>query len=210
MVPNNTSNVQISSAPAQAPPLPGQPFGGFQPPAAPGALRLAERLGDVSALDTPAKALSAIAGALPARLRDALSGRSWLGHPLHPAATDVPIGAWMSASILDLLGGDRSARAADGLVAIGAASALPTAASGLVEWSEIQEPRTRRIGVVHAAANNIALGLYVSSLAARLQGRRSRGVLFALGGLAVMSIGGFLGGHLAYGHGIGVAPEATR
>jgi hypothetical protein len=58
--------------------------------------------------------------------------------------------------------------------------------------------------VVHALANNLTLGVYIASLVARVQGRRGRGVMLALGGLGGLVAGGYLGGHLAYGLGVGV------
>jgi uncharacterized membrane protein len=174
-------------------------------------VRFADRLAALELLDTPATALSAVADRLipEGPVRRILRG-SWLGHPFHPAATDVPIGAWLSASVLDLLGGERSHRAADGLVAFGVATALPTAASGLSDWSEIERAGPRRVGVVHALANSTALGLYGASLVARIRGDRPRGVLLGLAGLSAVSAGGFLGGHLAYGEAVGVSQEAVE
>ncbi|HZO34158.1 MAG TPA: hypothetical protein VFB17_03680, partial [Gaiellaceae bacterium] len=48
-------------------------------------------------------------------LKDVLSG-SWLGHPLHPPLTDVVIGAWTSALLLDVFSGEPGQAAADRLV----------------------------------------------------------------------------------------------
>ena len=45
----------------------------------------------------------------PQGLRDLLHG-TWLGHPLHPVLVQVPVGAFMSAAVLDLLPGGRSRR----------------------------------------------------------------------------------------------------
>src|ERR671927_1119992 len=159
--------------------------------------RIANKLGEMRLLDQPAKALAAVSRlALPeGGLKDFLRGK-WMGHPFHPAATDVPIGAWTSASVLDLVGGKHAQPAADILVAVGIAAAVPTAASGLADWSAIEQPEAKRVGVVHGLANNVTLGVYIASLAARLQGRRSRGVLLALAGLGGLSAGGYLGGHL--------------
>ncbi|MDP8970018.1 MAG: hypothetical protein M3N52_05900, partial [Actinomycetota bacterium] len=39
-------------------------------------------------------------------VKDALSG-TWMGHPAHPMLTDVTIGAWISAGLLDVVGGER-------------------------------------------------------------------------------------------------------
>jgi uncharacterized membrane protein len=90
-------------------------------------------------------------------VRNVLSGTA-IGHPLHPILTDLPIGAWSMATLLDILGGPASAPAADILVSVGIAAAVPTAAAGLNDWSDT-EGKSRRTGLVHAAANSTALCL---------------------------------------------------
>jgi nitrite reductase/ring-hydroxylating ferredoxin subunit/uncharacterized membrane protein len=142
-----------------------------------------------------------------------LSGTA-LGHPLHPPLTDVVIGAWTSALALDWLGGERSEPAADGLVALGVLSALPTAAAGLNDWATLDKP-TQRLGLVHATTNVVATGLFGTSWLARRAGRRFLGKLLALAGYGTVSVGAFLGGHLSFRAGVGVdhtafleAPEA--
>ncbi|ROT33812.1 Rieske (2Fe-2S) protein [Micromonospora sp. HM5-17] len=130
----------------------------------------------------------------PQRVRDVLHG-VWLGHPLHPALVQVPLGAWISAAVLDLLPGQR--RAATTLVAIGTASALPAAVAGANDWAALAREQ-RRVGLVHAAANAVGLLCYAGSLAARLTGRHGIGRSLGFAGLAAAGGGGFLGGHLAY------------
>lgn len=126
--------------------------------------------------------------------RDALHGR-WLGHPLHPILVQVPVGAWTSAALLDLLPGRR--RSAGVLVALGLAGAGPAAAAGWVDWAELHRDQ-QRVGFVHAVANATAVVLYTGSLSARLRGRSLRGKWLGFLGLTVASAGGALGGHLAY------------
>src|SRR5689334_12168276 len=63
-------------------------------------------------------------------IKDLLNG-VWLGHPLHPMLTDVPVGAWTMTQFLDLvsmaLGDDEGLdRAADLTLAAGLAAAVPT------------------------------------------------------------------------------------
>lgn len=128
------------------------------------------------------------------RLRDLLHG-VWLGHPLHPMLVQVPIGAFASAAVLDLLPGHE--RSADVLVATGVAAAVPAAAAGLVDWSEMHEQQ-QRVGLVHATANGVALLCYAGSLGARASGRRATGRALGFLGLGVVGLSGFLGGHLAY------------
>jgi nitrite reductase/ring-hydroxylating ferredoxin subunit/uncharacterized membrane protein len=176
-------------------------------PAKPDLHRLANSLGEVEALDAVAEPLSdAVRKAVPAGpVKDALAG-TWLGHAVHPLLTDVTIAAWTSSLILDVIGGADARGASDRLLAVGIASAGPTAASGLVDWADTTalSDEVRRIGTVHAAANVCALLLYSASYAARKRGRRGRGVLLGLAGAGVLSVGGHLGGHLAYEKGVGV------
>ncbi|MCU1458591.1 MAG: iron-sulfur protein [Actinomycetia bacterium] len=129
-------------------------------------------------------------------VRDALQG-TWLGHPLHPMLTDVVIGAWTSSFLLDFVGGHRSRRASERLLAVGILAAVPTVASGLADWSTLQR-RDQRVGLVHAASNAAATGTYFLSYRARRKGHHLRGVAWGVVGATVASVGGYLGGHLAY------------
>ena len=143
---------------------------------------------------------------LPAgKVKDAISGVP-LGHALHPLLTDVVIGSFVSATMLDLLGGDRDGTAARRLIAVGIASYPPTALTGASDYadSELFGPEIRRTGVAHALANSMALGLYGASYLARRKGRHGRGKLLGLLGAGALGVGGQLGGHMSYRQGIGV------
>jgi nitrite reductase/ring-hydroxylating ferredoxin subunit/uncharacterized membrane protein len=133
-------------------------------------------------------------------LRDLLHG-VWLGHPLHPVLVQVPVGAFLSAAVLDLLPGRRGA--ATTLIAVGTASSVPAAAAGLTDWASLTREQ-RRVGLVHATSNTLALGLYAASLAARLRGKHGAGRAFAYAGLSAAGAGAYLGGHLSYQQGAGV------
>jgi nitrite reductase/ring-hydroxylating ferredoxin subunit/uncharacterized membrane protein len=154
------------------------------------------RIERAEALDGPVAAVKkAVDGALPTpEVRDALHG-VWLGHPLHPAMIVVPLGSWISASVLDFLPGTR--RAARALVGLGVLGAVPTAAAGAADWADLH-PQQQRTGLLHAAANIVALGLQVASWRARRGGRRARGATLSLAALSVGGLGAYLGGHLAY------------
>jgi nitrite reductase/ring-hydroxylating ferredoxin subunit/uncharacterized membrane protein len=170
--------------------------------------RLLERLEQASELDATAKRIQAgVATAIgEGAVRDALSG-TWLGHPAHPMFTDLPIGFWTSAFVLDLVGGHRSRDAAELLVALGVLSALPTAATGAADWSDtIGGPR--RVGVAHAVANSSAIGLYAWSWRARRRDHYATGVALGMLGATAATVGGFLGGHLLSRRGIGVDATA--
>jgi uncharacterized membrane protein len=119
----------------------------------------------------------------------------WLGHALHPALTDLPLGVWTAASVLDLFAGVESRPAARRLVGIGLLSAAPTAVTGWAEWSRTS-PSAQRVGLVHAGLNVAALGLYAGSWAARRSARHRAGAALALLGAATTTAAGYLGGHL--------------
>lgn len=143
-------------------------------------------------------------------LKDVLSGAP-LGHPLHPVMTDVVIGCFSSANILDLVAGEGSERSARVLIAAGLAAAGPTVASGWSDWADSNvDPEVRRIGIVHALANATGTVLYGASLRARIGGRRGTGRLLGLAGASVLGLGGYLGGHLTYAKAVGVNGSALR
>lgn len=165
---------------------------------------LGDRIEAAAAVDRLARPLHRVVSTvLPnGEVKDALRG-VWLGHPVHPLLTDVAIGFWTSSWVLDLVGGRRARPTADLFVALGVVAALPTAASGWADWSELDQP-AQRTGAVHALANATATALYGASFVARRRGRRGRGVALGMAGAAAATVGGFLGGHLVFRQAAGV------
>lgn len=139
----------------------------------------------------------------PGRLKDVLSG-TWQGHPAHPMLTDVPIGAWTSAFVLDLLGGEKRSAAADSLIGIGILAALPTAVTGLSDLADVEDRPRRNIGAAHALGNVTGLTLYSAAYVLRKSGRRKAGVALSMAAAVAMSGAGYLGGHLSFRKGVGV------
>jgi nitrite reductase/ring-hydroxylating ferredoxin subunit/uncharacterized membrane protein len=180
-------------------------------PSEPRVHTLLERLESARVLDGPTEKLAkAVRSSVPpGAVKDALSGKP-LGHALHPLLTDVVIGSWTSATVLDLVGGSKARPAAERLIGVGILAALPTVASGATDWADttVKSPPVRRLGAVHAALNAGALALYGASLAARRSGRQARGALLGLAGAGVLGASGHLGGHLSYVRGVGVAETA--
>lgn len=160
-------------------------------------------------LDAPAARLAhAVDAVVPPGAAEVLRGR-WAGHTIHPILTDIPIGAWTGANILDLVGGRRARPIATGFMALGLVSAVPAAASGLAEWRSAGGA-TRRVGLVHAALNGASLCIYAGSLVARVRGRHGTGTVLGLAGTTVATAAGYLGGHLATVHRFGtVDPSIT-
>ncbi len=157
-----------------------------------GAMQLISRLEQDSRLDKLVAAGQRAARLIrPGKVRDGLHG-VWLGHPVHPVLVQAPVGAWLSAGLLDLSGGDQ--KAVRRLVGAGLAAAVPAAVAGAADWSE-QHEQQMRVGVVHAAGNLTAMALYGASLLAR--GPRLGRVL-RLGGLAAVAASGLAGGHISF------------
>jgi nitrite reductase/ring-hydroxylating ferredoxin subunit len=136
-------------------------------------------------------------------LMDLLHGR-WLGHALHPALSDVPLGMWTSVPLLDLIGDETGAMM---LTAAGCLASGATAATGTADWS-VTYGRDRRLALVHGLANTAVLGLQLGSLAARLRGRTGRGRLLSVAGLAAGAAAAYLGGELVLGRALTVDHDA--
>jgi nitrite reductase/ring-hydroxylating ferredoxin subunit len=156
------------------------------------------RIERAQALDKPVMAVRAVVKKVLGNrtIKDALHG-VWLGHPLHPGAAQFTAGTLLSASMLDAIGtpvgGGRPPSSF--LIATGLATAPLTAAAGWADWAESHEDQMR-VGLVHAAANGVALSLYAAALVVRRRGGRGR--LLSLAGGTVAGVAALLGGHLGY------------
>jgi nitrite reductase/ring-hydroxylating ferredoxin subunit/uncharacterized membrane protein len=142
----------------------------------------------------------------PGPVEDALSGTP-LGHPAHPAVVAVPIGAWVTTNVLDLV--DPSSETTSIVQGVGILAALPAAATGASDWLSTAGPE-RRVGLIHSAANYAGLSLHVASWVARRHGRANKARLLGLAGTSVVAFAGWLGGHLAYALGVGVDTTAFQ
>jgi nitrite reductase/ring-hydroxylating ferredoxin subunit/uncharacterized membrane protein len=132
-------------------------------------------------------------------VRDFLHGK-WLGHPLHSALTDVPVGAWTAALVLDAVGDP----AADTAIKVGLAGAGAAALAGLTDW-HATDGSARRIGLAHGLLNIAATSLYTASAIKRARRERSTGRALSLAGFAVAMASAYLGGKLVYSKQIGVS-----
>jgi nitrite reductase/ring-hydroxylating ferredoxin subunit/uncharacterized membrane protein len=162
-------------------------------------------------LSEAVRALFSNAGPAGQTAKNALHG-VWLGHPLHPVLTDVPIGAWTTALALDAreaATGDRAyGRAADFAVGVGLVAAVGAAITGLNDWSET-DGRARRLGLLHGLLNVTATALVATSYAARRSGARSAGRASTVAGYGVALAAAYLGGNLVYRERIGVTHAAV-
>lgn len=131
----------------------------------------------------------------------------FLGHPLHPALVAVPIGAWSSAAVFDLL--FRRPDTARRLLGVGLAATPPTLLTGWSDWSRCTTVQ-RRVGLIHAMTNAAGIALTAASFRHRRCAPEfsASAVVLSLAGLGLIGVGGTLGGHLAYVLGAGVSPDA--
>lgn len=139
---------------------------------------------------------------------------TWLGHPLHPVITDIPLGAWTLAILFDVIwlikGTHGWVSAADVTVAIGLLAAIGAAITGYTDWNETFD-RERRVGLAHGLLNTTAIVFYLVSLIIRLSGSgRVIAIILALVGYAFLTSAAFLGGELVFSIGTGVNHHAFQ
>jgi uncharacterized membrane protein len=175
-----------------------------------GLLGLVESLEQRRSLDRLAERMRPVAGSLREGRRGEVLRGEPIGHAMHPMLTDLPLGCFLSAHLLDLFGGRRGRRSAQRLIGMGLVAVPPTVAAGMADWGGITDPRARRVGVVHAAANAVAALFYLRSWRWRRKGRHLRGMTWGFAGGGAALLGGYLGGHLSFGKGIGVGPRGSE
>ena len=168
------------------------------------AVQLVERVEHDTRLDRLVDKLAPLARRIANGPQAPLLRGEPLGHALHPMLTDLPIGFFTSSFLLDLVGGRRGRHASQTLIGVGLISLVPTAAAGLVDWDSLPDTPRRRAGAVHAACNGAAGLLYLWSWWQRHRDHHVRGIGLGLAGATLASVGGFLGGHLAFAQQAGV------
>lgn len=162
-------------------------------------MSIPEKLERAEALDRPAGAArDAVQSLLTNRtVKDALHG-VWLGHALHPALAQFTLGSFLSASLLDAVGG--RPRESNTLIAAGLVGTLPTVAAGWADYADGHEEQ-QRVGIVHAALNGAAVACYAGALVSRTRGGHGR--MLTAAGAALSGFSAYLGGHLAYRQALG-------
>ena len=145
----------------------------------------------------------------PRRLKSLLNG-TWLGHPLHPVMTDVPVTAWMLTAVFDVIWliahPTWAAYGAFVTVIVGLFGALGAIVTGLTDWSDTYGAE-RRVGLNHALFNACATILYLVSFILRLLAGPGDGlaaVVLGFVGLASLLYAAYLGGDMVFTKGTGV------
>lgn len=154
--------------------------------------------------------VTAVVNPLYERHRDNIAvelmhGGRWAGHSVHAALSDLPIGFYAGAMVLDTLGKDVGGRGrldpAATLSAAGIAAAAVTAVTGVTDWT-VSDGEDRRVGLLHGLLNGAATVLQAASLTARLGGRRRPAQALGAASMAVTAAAGYLGGHLVQGRAV--------
>lgn len=131
----------------------------------------------------------------------------WLGHPLHPMVTDVPLGAWTTAAVLDTLelcGSKQYKPGADAAISIGLVGAAGAAVTGLTDWTGTTEIE-RKAGLAHAILNISATALYLTSfLLRKRKNSRKTAISLSMLGYCITTASAYIGGNLVYNQQMGV------
>lgn len=139
-------------------------------------------------------------------IKNFLHGK-WLGHALHPMITDIPLGAWTTAAVLDtmeLCGSKQYKPGADAAVSIGLAGAAGAAITGFTDWTGTTEIE-RKAGLVHAVLNIGATALYITSLFMRRKNKsRTAAITLSMLGYGITTASAYIGGNLVYNQQMGV------
>ena len=142
-----------------------------------------------------------------------------MSHPLHPALVHFPIACWSLATAADVASlwwGKPAWMLAGVLLALGTLIALAAMATGFIELMKVgaEHPATRDLNR-HMLLMLSAWCLYATSLFLRLQGTTltqpdTVDLGLSVVGFVVLGVGGWFGGKLVYGHGVGVGkrPQA--
>ena len=140
-------------------------------------------------------------------LKDLLNG-TWIGHPLHAAATDIPIGALLLTVVLDVLG---QTAAADVALVVTILFMLAAAVTGAADYTDT-DGAARVRATVHSTLMVVALLLLLISLALRASGGTDRTIAIALSfiGFLIVTAGAFVGGDVVYLFGNMVSRHAFR
>ena len=134
------------------------------------------------------------------------------GHPLHQMLIVFPLGLLATAAVFDViyLISDRPAwtQAAYYMIGAGIIGGLAAAVPGWVDWGAIPRgTRAKRVGLVHGAGNVVVLALFILSWMLRRSNPEApptEAIVAALGGMALATFTGWLGGELVDRLGVGV------
>ncbi|MQA06253.1 MAG: Rieske 2Fe-2S domain-containing protein [Streptosporangiales bacterium] len=161
--------------------------------------RLIDPIDSFGWLERLARSLQRVVTPVRAKLAglfDLLHGKP-LGHALHPALSDLPIGLWAGSLLLYAFGyGEPGVL----LSILGSASAVAAAATGTADWS-VSDGHERRVGLLHGLLMTGALLVQIGSSVAYFAGLGALTIVLSVVSIATTLGAAYLGGHLVLGRG---------
>jgi nitrite reductase/ring-hydroxylating ferredoxin subunit len=140
-------------------------------------------------------------------IKDFLNG-TWLGHSVHGALTDLPIGAYTLVIVLDILGLAEASRIA---LVVGILAMIASAVAGYADYADT-DGGARDRATLHSVLMLVALVLYLISLVTRIDQVTVPPVALALSvaGYLLMLAGAYVGGDIVLALGNMVSRHAWR
>jgi uncharacterized membrane protein len=137
---------------------------------------------------------------------------SVLDHPVHPILQAIPASMLPASTTFDVLArlGDEEglSEAAHYSLIFGLVGAVGAAATGALDYFEIENRPVRRTALYHGLTNVALVGSYVLSLLRRKDHKaRGTALAFSVLGAALIGLSGYLGGKLVYEHGVRVGED---
>ncbi|WP_322999680.1 DUF2231 domain-containing protein [Castellaniella sp.] len=139
-------------------------------------------------------------------------------HPLHPALVHFPVACWSLSALTDFASlwlGEAAWQWSAGLLAVGCMMALAAMTAGLMELARIPDGPALRDTYWHMGVMLTAFALFTARLLIGLDHLQplppdALALLLDALGFIALAVGGWLGGRLVYGHGIGRSPHTPH
>lgn len=134
-------------------------------------------------------------------------------HPLHPALVHFPVACWSLAVVADFVSlyfGQAAWQWATGLLMVGCVTAVVAMLAGMLEIARVPDGPAMRDAYLHMSAMLLALVLFITRLFVGADGFQpaapsALALVLDAAGFISLAVGGWLGGRLVYGHGVGGA-----
>jgi nitrite reductase/ring-hydroxylating ferredoxin subunit/uncharacterized membrane protein len=140
-------------------------------------------------------------------IKDFLNG-TWLGHSVHVALTDLPIGAFTLVIVLDILGLADASRIA---LVVGILATVAAAVAGYADYADT-DGAARDRATLHSTLMLVALVAYLISLVTRIDAATVPpvGLVLSIVGYLIITAGAYVGGDVVYALGNMVNRHAWR
>ncbi len=138
---------------------------------------------------------------------------SLMGHPVHPILQAMPAALLPASTTFDvaahLLEDEEGlSKAARYSLIFGLISGVGAAATGILDYYEIENRPVRRVALYHGLSNVALMACYYASLRRRGKGRPDqKALLLSILGASLIGLSGYLGGELVYEHGVRVGED---